>query len=193
LRNQYKVFGVADGDIPADVILDRLINLPIGSHARAVAVINTIMLPSMIGIRGNEPSDVSDMSSQSAVSRPRGNHPGHPPANVRDGTNVAHSFDHFLHDTPLNATDSAAGMALEEVGVVDSRVDSFSFPEFVPEHAAELDPANNLAGMQPGPVRAAELDPANVAEMQPEEGAVLERDSNESEGSEPQKKKSRTT
>jgi hypothetical protein len=59
LRLQYQtLFDVAEGDSPADAILDQLIDLPIGSHARAVYVIANIMLPSMIGIRGNEPSDV---------------------------------------------------------------------------------------------------------------------------------------
>jgi hypothetical protein len=83
----YIIFDVAEGDIPTDAILARLINFPIDSHALAVAVIDNIMPPNMIVILGNEPSDGSDLSNASDTSRSRVNHQGDPPAGVVDADN----------------------------------------------------------------------------------------------------------
>jgi hypothetical protein len=186
LRDQYNLlFGVADGDIPADVILDRLINLPIGSHAQAVDVINIIMVPSIIVTRANAASvESSDLSSHGGGSSLRD--PGHPPADVADDNTVHHERLNFLHAHDLDSAENFAQVG-DSVGTYPL---AFLVPEHAPdpvEHAPELPelaPVENFTGRQPE-----EVDNS----VDTNTGTELERDSNESEGSEPQKKKSRTT
>jgi hypothetical protein len=134
LRHQYQFFDVAEGDIPADAILDRLIDLPIGSHVRAVAVINNIMLPSIVVFRGNEPSDDrSDKSNWTDSSRSQVTHPGDPPTGVADHATALRARRIFVHAPELHTVDIVARIPQDEV--VDS-VDTFPVVEPVSDGGA---------------------------------------------------------
>jgi hypothetical protein len=140
LRLLYAVFGVAEGGIPDDAILDRLLNLPLGNHPLALQVIHTVSL-GIIG--GNEPEGelVSDVSVDIGVPNPQVPHPGADPpaagvAAVPVDNIVAQALSGLQGRPPLGPAEGGVARMPpagndDDIGSIESSIGTFTVAPFI--------------------------------------------------------------